>query len=364
MSPPERLPLVKQALRLLVEQLREDDRVSIVTYAGESGLALDSTPGNEKEKILAAIEALNAEGSTNGAGGIRMAYQQAVMHFKKNGINRVILCTDGDFNVGTSNVQELEKLIAEKAKTGVFLSVLGVGTDNLHDHTMQTLADRGNGNYHYLDSLSEARKILVEQMTGTLVTIAKDVKIQVEFNPAQVAAYRLIGYEKRMLAKEDFNNDKKDAGEIGAGHTITALYEIVPAALKYPGGEPVVDDLKYAKTQTPADPAKALEPAPQSKETMTVKLRYKEPNEDTSKLISLPVTDAQKTLGENDKDFQFAVAVASFGMLLRDSPYGSEISWESVRELAKQGKGRDEEGYRGEFLQLIDKARGIYGNPR
>lgn len=370
MSPPERLPLVKQALRLLVEQLREDDRVSIVTYAGESGLAMESTGGDHKEEILQAIEALHAGGSTNGAGGIRLAYEQAVKHFKKNGINRVILCTDGDFNVGTSNVQELEKLIAEKAKTGVFLSVLGVGTDNLHDHTMQTLADRGNGNYHYLDSLSEARKVLVDQMTGTLVTIAKDVKIQIEFNPSQVAAYRLIGYEKRMLATQDFNNDKKDAGEIGAGHTITALYEIVPAKLKYPDGQPVVDELRYSKTEVAAAPAAPAEqPAkaeasPHSNESMTVKLRYKEPNEDKSKLIAVPVTDSLKTLSQNDHDFQFAAAVAGFGMLLRQSPYGSELTWDSVREMARSGKGSDPQGWRGEFIQLIDRARGIYGDAR
>jgi secreted protein with Ig-like and vWFA domain len=369
MSPPERLPLVKQALRLLVEQLREDDRVSIVTYAGESGLAMESTGGDHKEEILQAIEALHAGGSTNGAGGIRLAYTQAVRHFKKNGINRVILCTDGDFNVGMSSVQELEMLIAEKAKTGVFLSVLGVGTDNLHDHTMQTLADRGNGNYHYLDSLSEARKVLVDQLTGTLVTIAKDVKIQIEFNPAQVAAYRLIGYEKRMLATQDFNNDKKDAGEIGAGHTITALYEIVPAKMKYPDGQPVVDDRRYGKTEVTASSAAAEEKAkPESSahtnESMTVKLRYKEPNEDKSKLIAVPVTDSLKTMGQNDHDFQFAAAVAGFGMLLRDSPYGSDLTWDSVRELARAGKGSDPQGWRGEFIQLIDRARGIYGDPR
>ncbi len=366
MEPQERLPLIKKSLNLLMDQLREDDRVAIVTYAGESGVALESTPGAQKEKIRQAIQKLNAGGSTNGASGIRLAYEQAASNFSKERINRVILCTDGDFNVGTSSVQELEKLIAEKAKGGVFLSVLGVGTDNLHDHTMQALADRGNGNYHYLDSVGEARKVLVEQMTGTLITVAKDVKLQVEFNPAQVAAYRLIGYEKRMLAKEDFNNDKKDAGEIGAGHTVTALYEIVPASLKYPDGKPVVDDLKYAlaaravSARTAQDESAAKSSAaPVTNETMTVKVRYKEPDSDKSKLFEVPVTDLYKKLSENDRDFQFAVSVAGFGMLLRGSPNANELTWEGVRRLALAGKGEDEQGWRGEFIQLIEKARGL-----
>ena len=370
MQPDERLPLIKQSLRLLVDQLRADDRVAIVTYAGESGVALPSTSGSEKEKITHAINHLRAGGSTNGASGIRLAYEQAALNFSKERINRVILATDGDFNVGTSSVQELEKIIAEKAKSGVFLSVLGVGTDNLHDHTMQAIADRGNGNYHYLDSLGEARKVLVEQMTGTLVTIAKDVKVQIEFNPAQVAAYRLIGYEKRLLAKEDFNNDKKDAGEIGAGHTITALYEIVPASLKYPDGNPAVDDLRYA--QNGPSPAKAknqledagefkadLKPAVPSTETLTVKLRYKQPDGDKSQLIEIPFTDNEKKLADSDKEFQFAVSVAGFGMLLRDSQHAGELTWEMVRQLALSGKGPDEQGWRGEFIQLIEKARGF-----
>jgi len=356
-----------------VDQLRADDRVAIVTYAGESGVALPATPGSEKEKITQAIDHLRAGGSTNGASGIRLAYEQAALNFSKERINRVILATDGDFNVGTSSVQELEKIIAEKAKSGVFLSVLGVGTDNLHDHTMQAIADRGNGNYHYLDSLGEARKVLVEQMTGTLVTIAKDVKVQIEFNPAQVAAYRLIGYEKRLLAKEDFNNDKKDAGEIGAGHTITALYEIVPASLKFPDGKPVVDDLRYAqnqgarakaeKTSEDVGELKAdLKPAAPSPETMTVKLRYKQPDGDKSQLIEIPFTDNEKKLAASDKEFQFAVSVAGFGMLLRDSQHAGELTWELVRQLALSGKGPDQQGWRGEFIQLIEKARGISDN--
>ncbi len=372
MQPEERLPLIKKSLRLLVDQLRADDRVAIVTYAGNSGVALASTPGSEKEKITQAIEHLNAGGSTNGASGIRLAYEQAALNFGKERINRVILATDGDFNVGLSNVAELEKLIAEKAKSGVFLSVLGVGTDNLHDHTMQTLADRGNGNYNYLDSVGEARKVLVEQMSGTLITIAKDVKIQVEFNPAQVAAYRLVGYEKRLLAKEDFNNDKKDAGEIGAGHTVTALYEIVPANLKFPDGKPVVDDLKYALKEdaatkpsldvTNADTKLSKIQATPSSETMTVKLRYKQPDADVSQLLEFPFTDNEKKLTDSDKEFQFAVSVAGFGMLLRDSAHAGELTWDTVRKLALSGKGPDEQGWRGEFIQLIEKARGLSEN--
>src|SRR5205085_8584034 len=240
-----------EAMRLLVDKLSENDRVAIVIYAGGSGLALKSTPGNEKEKILSALESLEPGGSTNGAEGIELAYKIAAENFIKGGVNRVILATDGDFNIGVTNQGDLIRLIEEKAKTGVFLSVLGVGTDNLKDSTMQKLADKGNGNYAYLDSLDEARKVLVQQMNGTLVTIAKDVKIQVEFNPARVASYRLIGYEKRMLRKEDFNNDKVDAGEIGAGHTVTALYEVVPvgANANPATSVPPVDPLKYSTSE-------------------------------------------------------------------------------------------------------------------
>ena len=252
MMPANRLPLVKQAMRLLVEKLGENDRVAIVVYSGASGLALPSTTGDHKEQILSALENLEAGGSTNGAQGIDLAYQTAAEHFIKGGVNRVILATDGDFNVGTTSEGDLIRLIQEKAKGGVFLSVLGVGDDNLNDSMMQKLADKGNGNYAYLDSLEEARKVLVQQINGTLVTIAKDVKIQVEFNPARVASYRLIGYEKRILRKEDFNNDKIDAGEIGAGHTVTALYEVVPAGAEpNPAASvPPVDPLKYQPTDT------------------------------------------------------------------------------------------------------------------
>ena len=360
MDSPDKLPLVQRSLEMLVRQLGEKDRVALVVYAGNSGLVLPSTPGSEKETILQAVDNLKAGGSTNGAGGIKLAYEQAAKNFIKGGVNRVILCTDGDFNVGISSPEQLEKLIAEKAKSRVFLSVLGFGTGNLKDRTMETLADKGNGNYAYIDSLSEARKVLVDQMNGTLVTIAKDVKIQVEFNPAQVAAYRLLGYENRILAKEDFNNDKKDAGEIGAGHTVTALYEIVPANVKYPNGQPLVDELKYAAK--PALPVPAAEPkadAPASNEILTVKLRYKQPEGDKSDLMTVPVTDKEKKLADSPRDFQFAASVAGFGMMLRGSQHAGELTWDMVRDLALRGKGEDALGYRGEFLQLIDKARGL-----
>lgn len=363
MNQPDKLPLVKQSLLMLTEQITGKDRVAIVTYAGESGVALASTLGGERDRIRGAIQALRAGGSTNGAGGIRLAYEEAAKHFIKDGVNRVVLCTDGDFNVGISKPEELERLITEKAKSRIFLSVLGYGTGNLKDRTMETLADKGNGNYAYIDSLSEARKVLVDQMHATLVTIAKDVKIQVEFNPSQVASYRLLGYENRLLATQDFNNDRKDAGEIGAGHTVTALYEIVPvtSGLASANGRPMVDPLKYApKAPVPASPAPDSPAAAEaSKETLTVKLRYKQPEGDKSELIEVPVTDTQRKLADADRDFQFAASVAGFGMLLRSSPNAGELTWDMVRDLALRGKGEDAMGYRGEFLQLIEKARGL-----
>ncbi len=357
MNEPSKLPLVQQSLRMLTEQLGEGDRVTMVVYAGSSGLVLPPTNGEKKADILAAIEKLKAGGSTHGSAGIQLAYEQAVADFIKEGVNRVILCTDGDFNVGVSSPEELEKLISKKAKSGVFLSVLGFGIGNLKDRTMETLADKGNGNYAYIDSLSEARKVLVEQMNGTLITIAKDVKIQVEFNPAAVRSYRLIGYENRLLAKEDFNDDTKDAGEVGAGHSVVALYEVVPANLP-PGAEPrpAVDSLKY---QTPAIVPERLAVAAKSGELMTVKLRYKEPDGSTSRLIEVPAKDEGKTLTASSEEYKFSAAVAGFGLLLRDSAYKGTLSWETVRKLALDGKGADKLGYRGEFLQLIDKARGL-----
>ena len=357
MNEPNKLPLVQQSLRMLTEQFGEGDRVTMVVYAGGSGLVLPPTNGEKKADILAAIDKLKAGGSTHGSAGIQLAYEQAVAGFIKDGVNRVILCTDGDFNVGVSSPEALETLITQKAKSGVFLSVLGFGSGNLKDRTMETLADKGNGNYAYIDSLSEARKVLVEQMSGTLVTIAKDVKIQVEFNPAAVRSYRLIGYENRMLAKEDFNDDTKDAGEIGAGHSVVALYEVVPANLP-PGVEPrpAVDSLKY---QAAAIAPAQLADAAKSGEAMTVKLRYKEPEGETSQLIEVPTKDEGKTLTASSEEFKYSAAVAGFGLLLRDSAYKGTLSWETVRRLAIDGKGADKLGYRGEFLQLIDKARGL-----
>jgi len=354
MTPPERLPLVKQAMRLLVEKLTENDRVAIVVYAGASGLVLPSTTGDHKEQILEALENLQAGGSTNGAEGIQLAYKIAADNFIKGGVNRVILATDGDFNVGVTNQGDLTRLIEEKAKSGVFLSVLGVGTDNLKDSTMQKLADKGNGNYAYLDSLDEARKVLVQQMNGTLVTIAKDVKIQVEFNPARVASYRLIGYEKRMLRKEDFNNDKVDAGEIGAGHTVTALYEVVPvgAASNPAANVPVVDPLKYSANESSTSTGSTS-----SDEMLTVKLRYKKPDENKSELIERAVTDTNEPFESAPVDLKFAAAVAEFGMILRDSEHKGNGTLNAVVEWAREGKGSDSNGYRAGFIEMVRKAQ-------
>jgi len=347
MDEPNRLPLVKSALAMLVEKLGERDQVAIVTYAGETGLALASTSCNQKRKILAAIDRLKAGGSTNGGEGIQRAYRTAVHSFKPTGVNRVILCTDGDFNVGVTDPSALVRMVEEKAKSGVFLSVLGFGMGNLKDATMEQLADKGNGNYAYIDTMQEARKVLVEQMSGTLITIAKDVKIQVEFNPAQVGSYRLIGYEDRLLRAEDFNNDKKDAGEIGAGHAVTALYEIVPS--DWSPGRPGVDPLKYQHSEKPAGEA--------SGELLTLKVRHKEPSGTTSQLHQYPVSDSGETLGSASGEFKFAAAVAAFGMLLRDSPHKGNATFDSVLELARSGKGSDPWGYRGEFLHLVHKAK-------
>jgi Ca-activated chloride channel family protein len=359
MTPAERLPLVKQAMRLLVEKLTEKDRVAIVIYAGGSGLALPSTTGDRKETILRALEDLKAGGSTNGAEGIELAYKVAADNFIKGGVNRVILATDGDFNIGVTNQGDLIRLIEEKAKSGVFLSVLGVGTDNLKDSTMQKLADKGNGNYAYLDSLDEARKVLVQQVNGTLMTIAKDVKIQVEFNPARVASYRLIGYEKRMLRKEDFNNDKVDAGEIGAGHTVTALYEIVPAgagAADSSASIPPVDPLRYQAPSSAAVAPPQVDPK-LSQEMVTVKLRYKKPDGDTSELTERSFVDNGSKFENAAPDLKFAAAVAEFGMILRDSQYKGKGTIGAVIEWAQEGKGRDFAGYRAGFIELARKTQ-------
>jgi Ca-activated chloride channel family protein len=353
MNKPNKLPLVKQSLRLLVNQLRADDRVAIAVYAGKSGLALPSTRAREKATILEAIDELSPGGSTNGAMGIHLAYDIAKANFVAGGVNRVILATDGDFNVGTTSEGELVRLIGEKAASGVFLSVLGFGMGNLKDSTLERLADKGNGNYAYIDSLAEAKKTLVEQAGGTLVTIAKDVKIQVEFNPAQVQAYRLVGYENRLLAKEDFNNDKVDAGEIGAGHTVTALYEVVPVGAAMPEDSPAVDGLKYQKT---TQGAVSGEQGGLSKELLTVKIRYKEPAGDVSTKLEFPLVDAGTRFADASGDFKFAAAVAGFGMTLRKSPHKGQLTLTDVLEWGRAGLGQDVGGYRAEFLTLVEAA--------
>ena len=365
MNAPNRLPLVKESLRLLVGRLRADDRVAIVTYAGSSGLALPSTPASRKTEILAALNSLRPGGSTNGAMGIHLAYDIAKANFiGDGGINRVILCTDGDFNVGVTNRDELVRLIEEKAKSRVFLSVFGFGMGNLKDNTLESLADKGNGAYGYIDTRREAEKVFVEQAEGTLATIAKDVKIQVEFNPARVASYRLIGYENRLLAKEDFNNDAVDAGDIGAGHTVMALYEIVPAGTDADGGaaeRPAVDALKYQgvkprKDDTEVVPPPATRADATSKELLTVKIRYKAPEGDVSKKQEFSLIDTGAEFAKADGEFQFAAAVAAWGMLLRDSPDKGTATFEQVLGWAENGLGDDEAGYRAEFLQLVRRS--------
>ena len=355
MAQPNKLPLVKQSLRLLVNKLRPDDRVAIAVYAGASGLALPSTSVREQARILEAIEELTPGGSTNGAMGIHLAYDIAKANFIPGGVNRVILATDGDFNVGTTSEGELVRLIEEKAKSGVFLSVLGFGMGNYKDSTLEQLADKGNGNYAYIDSLAEAKKTLVEQAGGTLVTIAKDVKIQVEFNPLEVAAYRLIGYENRLLAKEDFNNDQVDAGEIGAGHTVTALYEVVPVGVELPESSGGVDALKYQRTETPSTKRQA----PKTSEMLTVKIRYKEPTGDVSSKLEFPLMDSGVRFEDASPDFKFAAAVAGFGMALRDSPHKGQLTLANVTEWGRAGIGSDAGGYRSEFLSLVGEAESL-----
>jgi Ca-activated chloride channel family protein len=351
MTSDDKLPLVKNAMKMLAETLSAQDRVAIVTYAGTTGVALPATRGNRATLIQDAISALTAGGSTNGGAGIQLAYQIAQENFVRGGINRVILATDGDFNVGVTSIDALARLIEEKRSTGVFLSVLGVGTGNLKDATMEKLADKGNGNYSYLDSLTEARRVLVAEAGSTLVTVAKDVKIQVEFNPAQVGAYRLVGYENRHLRARDFNDDTKDAGEMGAGHSVTALYEIVPPGEAENGA--AVDPLKYQRPATAAPTATVLVP---SNELMTVKVRYKRPDGDTSRLVTVPVVSRYTA---SPKHVGFAAAVAEFGMLLRESPFKADASWADAARLATAHRGPDPDGYRAEFVRLIDLAAAL-----
>jgi Ca-activated chloride channel homolog len=350
MDQENKLPLVQSSLKLLTEQLRENDKVAIVVYAGAAGLVLPSTQGSNKIKIKQAIDNLHAGGSTAGAEGIKLAYKIAKENFSVNGNNRVILATDGDFNVGVSSDDELVNLIEQQRKSNIFLTVLGFGMGNYKDNKMQQLADKGNGNHAYIDNINEAKKVLVKEFSSTLFTIAKDVKIQVEFNPAKVAAYRLIGYENRMLQKEDFNNDKKDAGELGAGHTVTALYEIIPSGIKDEFTEKV-DELKYQTTAAVNNNF--------TNEILTIKLRYKKPEDDISKLIVHPVRDENISLENTSNNFRFSAAVASFGMLLRNSAYKQNASYDDVIELAKNAKGKDADGYRDEFIKIVNAATSL-----
>jgi Ca-activated chloride channel family protein len=351
MQPANKLPLIKSAMRMFVDTLRPQDRVAIVVYAGASGLALPSTPGSNRDRIHAAIELLQPGGSTNGASGIRLAYETARQQFVKGGINRVILATDGDFNVGVTSESELVRLIEEERKSGVFLSVLGVGTGNLQDSRMEMLADKGNGNYAYLDSLLEARKVLVNEAGATLQTVAKDVKIQIEFNPNEVAAYRLVGYENRLLRNEDFNDDTKDAGEMGAGHTVTALYEIVPKGVE----PPKVDDTRPAVNPLVYQTERIGTSRAGRGELLTFSVRYKKPDGDRSEIISTTASASRS----GAKHLPFASAIAEFGLLLRGDLQGDTGSWQRVAERVRGVKGADEGGYRGELARMIELAAGL-----
>ena len=347
MSAANKLPLLKQSMKMLVKQLNARDRVSIVVYAGSDHIALQPTAGSEQKTIFKAIDSLGAGGATHASSGISTAYQLAEQVFMPGGNNRIILASDGDFNVGTTTRAELGKLIEKKRATGIYLTVLGFGMGNYHDDSMELLADKGNGNYDYIDNLLEAEKVMVKEMSGTLFALARDVKIQVEFNPAKVGAYRLIGYENRMLADEDFNNDKKDAGEIGVGHTVTALYELIPADSS---DLPSVDPLKYQRVQ-----AKGGQTA--SGELMTIKLRWKPLQTDKSQLLTTVVKDAAPALNATSDDFRFAGAVAGFGMLLGKSEFRNTLTYDTVLALAKGARGRDDEGYRAEFIRLVEMSR-------
>ena len=348
MSRPNKLPLLRAAFKLLVGNLRPQDRVSIVVYAGSAGLVLPPTPGSDKERILRTLDQLQAGGSTAGGAGIALAYEVAQRGFLEDGNNRVVLATDGDFNVGASSNAAMMRLIEEKRDSGIFLSVLGFGTGNYQDSKMELLADHGNGNASYIDSILEAKKVLVSEMGGTLFTIAQDVKIQVEFNPARVKGYRLIGYENRLLRDQDFNDDTKDAGELGAGHSVTVLYELVPAS----SSEELagVDELKYQDWRL-------NDAATESEELLTVKLRYKRPGEEESRLITEPLEDRDVALARTSNDFRFATAVAELGLLLRDSELKGDASYEAVLERARGAMAEDVGGYRADFVRLAESAR-------
>jgi Ca-activated chloride channel homolog len=350
MSDQNKLPLLKSAFGLLVNELRAQDRVAIVVYAGAAGLVLESTPGNRIETIMAAIDNLEAGGSTAGGAGLKLAYAEAQKNFIKGGNNRIILATDGDFNVGESSNGGMERLVEEKRGQGVFITVLGFGMGNVKDDKMEIIADKGNGNYSYIDNLQEARKVLVREFGGTLFTIAKDVKFQIEFNPAKIQAYRLIGYENRILNDEDFNDDNKDAGEMGAGHNVTALYELIPS-----GSDeriPSVDPLKYQSNEEKIAPDRT-----NSQEFLTIKLRYKKPDGNTSILLDKPVKGYVRDIDEASDNLRFAAAVSEFGMLLRNSEFRGTSSLLSASELARSARGEDEDGYKSEMIRLIDTVK-------
>lgn len=345
MESPDKLYLLKDCMRLLTKQLREQDQITIVVYAGAAGVVLEPTKGDDKEEILNAIERLSAGGSTAGGAGIQLAYTMARKHFKVGGNNRIILATDGDFNVGVSSPEELTKLIEKERESGVFLSVLGFGTGNLKDETMETLADKGNGNYNYIDNILEGKKVLVNEIGGTLFTVAKDVKIQLEFNPQYVKSYRLLGYENRLLNHEDFNDDKKDAGEIGAGHCVTAIYELITSADEVPSG---IDTLKYQQ--------QALTAAGKGNELLTVKVRYKLPQGSESNKFEIPVSNSDKIFSEASNEMKFALSVAMFAMKLRNSSFVKKISYQQIIDISKASKGTDDDGYRAEMIKLIATA--------
>ena len=348
MSDPNKLPLLKSAFGLLVNELRPQDRVAIVVYAGAAGLVLESTPGNKKEMIMKAINNLEAGGSTAGGAGLKLAYREAEKNFMEEGNNRIILATDGDFNVGESSNGGMERLVAEKRDLGVFITVLGFGMGNVKDDKMELIANKGNGNYSYIDNLQEARKVLVREFGGTLFTIAKDVKFQIEFNPARVESYRLIGYENRLLNAEDFNDDTKDAGEMGAGHNVTALYELIPAG----SGRtiPSVDPLKYQAFRNPVKKDYA-------DELLTIKLRYKKPDGITSMLLERPVRRYGDEIGGSSENLRFAAAVAEFGMILIDSEFKGSATLDGAAKLARSARGEDEDGYRSELIRLISTVK-------
>jgi len=346
MGAPNKLYLLQRSFALMLDKLGENDRVAIVAYAGAAGLVLPSTKASDKEKILKALDGITSGGSTAGGAGIKLAYKLASDNFKEHGNNRVILATDGDFNVGTTSRKGLLKIIEEHAKEEIFLTICGFGMGNYKDGAMEEISNAGNGNYFYIDNIKEGKKVFVHEFQANMFTIAKDVKIQIEFNPAKVKAYRLIGYENRVMAAEDFNDDKKDAGELGAGHTVTALYEIVPIGSSFGGS---ADSLKYQDNQV-------TESASESPEMCTIKFRYKPLKSEVSKLIVVPIMDGNISLASSSDDFRLSAAVASFGMLLRDSQYKGGITYEDVIELAKGAKGKDQHGYRAELVSLIETA--------